>query len=174
MKKFMLFALLLSWANAADNDLYDNSIALNVGYASTAADATTYSGVTYGLQINQNLNVSEGAQNIDALQFTIDYANLNSYKREYALRLGSNALWYLENNEAWTPFFKAVLGVQFMSGMEDQDFGDHFFGTLGAGMEYQMRGDTSWVGEVTDHLSATGENTVRLSIGLKYSFGQGY
>ena len=170
----MFSMLLLASLHAADNDLYDNSVALDVGYASTTADAKTYSGVNYGLQINRNLNISEGAQNVDALQFTIDYANLNTVEREYAIRLGANAMWYLENNEAWTPFFKLGLGVQYTAGTADLNFGDYFFGTLGAGMEYQMRGDVSWLVEVTDHISATGENTVRLATGLKYSFGQGY
>jgi hypothetical protein len=174
IKKIILAALMSVSLSAADNDLYDNSVSLNIGYGSTGATATTYSGAIYGLQINRNLNTSEGAWNIDALQFAVDYANLNSTGREYAVRVGSNALWYIENNSDWTPFFKLGVGLQFFSGTAAIDAGNYFFGTLGAGMELQLRGDTSLVGELTDHISATGENSLRLAVGVKYSFGQSY
>ena len=174
MKKIgMILAIAVS-LYGADNDLYDNSISLNVGYASTSTTSTPYSGVNYGLQINRNLNTSEGAWNVDALQFSLTYANLNTAARDYALRLGSNALWYIENNSDWTPYVKTGLGLQFFSGTGKIDVANHFYGTLGAGLEYQMRGDTSLLAEVTDHLSASGENTVRLATGIKYSFGQSY
>jgi hypothetical protein len=174
MKKILVVMLMTMSLFAADNDLYDNSISLNIGYGSTTADPASWSGVHYGLQVNRNLNTSEGPWNIDALQFALDYANLNSTEREYAVRLGSNALWYVENNSDWTPFVKLGLGLQFFAGTSDVELGNHFFGTLGAGLEYQVRGDTAIIGELTDHMSATGENTVRLATGIKYSFGQSY
>ena len=174
MKKIgMILAIAVS-LYGADNDLYDNAVSLNVGYASTSATSASYSGVNYGLQVNRNLNTSEGTWNVDALQFSLTYANLNTAARDYALRLGSNALWYIENYSDWTPYIKAGVGLQFVSGTEEIAVGNHFYGTLGAGMEYQLRGDTSLLGEVTDHLSASGENTVRLAAGVKYSFGQSY
>jgi hypothetical protein len=126
------------------------------------------------LQVNRNLNTSERTWNIDALQIPLHKAKLNSTAREYAVRLGSNALWYVENNSDWTPFVKLGLGLQFFAGTSDVELGNHFFGTLGAGLEYQVRGDTAIIGELTDHMSATGENTVRLATGIKYSFGQSY
>jgi hypothetical protein len=174
MKKCLWTMALASMVFAADNDLYDNSLSLNIGYGSTLAQSGTYSGVLYGLQINRNLNISEGAWNIDALQFALDYAALNTARREYAVRLGSNALWYIENNTDWTPFVKLGLGIQFFAGAATIDTGNYLFSTLGAGLEYQMRGDTSVVGEFTDHISASGENSLRLATGIKYSFGQSY
>jgi len=174
MKKIgMILAIAVS-LYGADNDLYDNAISLNVGYASTEVKPKTYSGMNFGLQINRNLNISEGTWNIDALQFSLTYANLNTVARDYALRLGSNALWYIEDNSDWTPFLKAGVGLQFFSGTGTIDVSNHFYGTLGLGMEYQLRGDMSLLGEVTDHLSASGENTLRLATGIKYSFGQSY
>lgn len=174
MKKIgMILAIAVS-LYGADNDLYDNSVSLTMGYASTSTTLATYSGANYGLQINRNLNTSEGVWNIDALQFSLTYANLDTTARDYALRLGSNALWYVENNSDWTPYVKGGVGVQFFSGTEKIDVGNHFYGTLGAGMEYLLRGDTSLFAEVTDHLSASGENTVRLLAGIQYSFGQSY
>ena len=174
MKKILWVMALASMLFAADNDLYDNSLSLNIGYGSTSAKTSTYSGVLYGLQINRNLNISEGAWNIDALQFAIDYARLNTVGRDYAVRVGSNALWYIENNTEWTPFVKIGIGAQFFAGMASIDTGNYFFGTLGAGLEYQLRGDTSIIGELTDHITGAGENTVRLAAGVKYSFGQSY
>ncbi len=174
MKKIFWVMSLTAALFAADNDLYDNALSLNVGYGSTAATAATYSGATYGLQINRNLNISEGQWNIDALQFTLDYANLNTSRRDYAVRLGSNVMWYIENNTDWTPFVKTGLGVQVIAGTEAIDIGNFVYGTVGAGVELQLRGDTSLMTEFTDHYSASGENNMRLAAGLKYSFGQSY
>jgi hypothetical protein len=174
MKKIFLIGLLIGVLNAADNDLYDNSIAVNIGYGSMMADAQTYTGVVYGFQLNRNLNTAEGAWKIDALQFVLEYASLNSAAREGALRVGANALWYIENMSVWTPFVKAGLGLQYISGTESIATGNSFYGTVGAGVEYQLRGDTSVIGEITDHISFSGENNVRLAVGLKYSFGQEY
>ncbi len=174
MKKILLVVLLMGMLNAADNDLYDNSISVNIGYGSMSSDEETYLGAVYGFQLNQNLNTSDGVWKIDALQFAIEYANLGTTERDYALRIGANALWYIENMSVWTPFVKGGLGLQYISGTEDISGGNYFYGTLGAGVEYQLRGDTSVIGEVVDHISFSGENSLRLSVGLKYSFGQEY
>ena len=174
IRKIFISVLLSLVLFGADNDLYDNSISLNIGYGATTTEYDTYSGALYGLQINRNLNTSEGKWNIDALQFAIDYANLNSMTRDYAVRVGSNALWYLENNTVWTPFVKVGLGLQYINSTTSIDTGNYFFGTLGAGLEYQLRGDFSIVGELTDHLTFSGENNTRLALGMKYSFGQSY
>ena len=174
MKRLGMILAMAASLFGADNDLYDNAVSLNLGYASTSVEPTTYSGMTYGLQINRNLNTSEGPWNVDALQFSMSYANLNSVARDHALRLGGNALWYIENYTDWTPYVKLGAGLQFYSGTESIDFGNYLYGTLGAGLEYQLRGDTSIVGEITDHLSASHENTVRVATGIKYSFGQSY
>jgi len=159
---------------AADNNLYDNSVAVTVGHITTQTDAKSYSGACFGIQVNRNLNSADGSRNIDALQFTYDYADLDTPGRDYAIFLGTNALWYLENNQAWTPFFKLGMGIKLGPTDTASRFGDHFFATFGAGLEYLMRGDVSWMAELTDHASVSDENTVRLSMGLKYSFGQGY
>ncbi len=175
MKKILFAVLLIAGlANAADNDLYDNSILLNIGYGSNATETYTYTGAVYGFWLNQNLNASYSAWKVDALQFAVEYAKLNTTAREYALRIGANAVWYVENMSDWTPFVKTGLGLQYISGTEDIAAGNYFFGTLGAGIEYQLRGDTAVVGEFVDHISFAGENNMRLSVGLKYSFGQSY
>ncbi len=174
MKKILLAALLTTILQAADNDLYDNSISVNLGYGSMAAASQTYSGAVYGFEFNRNLNTSEGSWNIDALQLAVAYAQLNTAARDYAFRIGANALWYIENDTPWTPFVKAGAGLQFIGGTESISAGNYLFGTLGAGLEYQFRGDSSVVGEFADHIAASGENSMRLSVGIKYSFGQSY
>ena len=174
MKKILLAALLAVSLHAADNDLYDNSISVNIGYGSTAATAATYSGVIYGFQFNRNLNTSEGAWNLDALQLAVDYATLNTAARDYAVRIGLNGLWYIENYTEWTPYVKVGVGVQVTGGTASVPAGDYLFATLGGGLEYQLRGDTSLVGEFTDHITASGENSMRLAAGIKYSYGQSY
>jgi len=171
MKKILLAMIVgLTWMQAADNDLYDHAIGLYAGYGGTGDD----SGAVYGLRIDQNLHTQEGIFNLDAVQFALDYAKLDGLERDYAVRIGGNVLWFSETDEAWMPFVKMGLGVQFFGGDGDNDLGDHFYGTLGGGIEYQMRPDTSVVGEIVDHLAFSGENTLRASVGLKYSFGQGY
>ncbi len=171
MKKILLAMIVgLTWMQAADNDLYDHAVGLYVGYGSTGGDT----GAVYGLRIDQNLHAPEGIFNLDAVQFALDYARLNGAGWDYAVRLGGNALWFSETDENWMPFVKAGLGVQFFGGSGTVAVGNHFYGTLGGGVEYQLRPDTSVVAELVDHLSFSMENTLRASVGLKYSFGQGY
>ncbi len=175
MKKILFalsfFAIL---ANAADNDLYDYSMSFNLGYGSMSSPSTTFTGAVYGFEFNNNLNISEGAWKIDAMQFAIEYAKLNTVARDFALKVGGNLVWYAENMSDWTPFIKTGFGVQYISGDESISAGNYFYATLGAGVEYQLRGDTAVVGQFVDHLSFAGENSMRLSVGLKYSFGQSY
>ncbi len=159
---------------AADNDLYNNSISLNLGYGLTTAETTAYSGALYGFQFNCNLNTLDEAWRLDAWQLAVDYVKLNTTARDYTVRIGVNGLWYFENYTEWTPFVKMGAGLQITSGTEELPVGDYLIGTLGGGIEYQIRGDTSLIGEWTDHMTATGENSVRLAAGIKYSFGQSY
>jgi len=183
MKKLLLIPFVALTLQAADNKLYDNAISLHVGYGSTAAGSANYSGLFYGFAFDKTLYGSDQAWSVDAIQWTVEYAKLQSDAenkvlakpaREYALRLGANALWYIENYSNWTPFIKAGAGVQLLSGSETTKAGNYIFGTAGAGVEYQLRGDTAVVGQFTDQLTAAGENTLRLSVGLKYRFGQGF
>ena len=173
-KIFVLLSLVASLLSAADNDLYDNSISVNIGYGTMSASAATYGGANYGLQFNRNIHYGGNAWSIDALQFAVDYARLNNEARDYSIRIGSNALLYIETENNWTPFLKAGAGIQFIGGTEKISAGNYFFGTLGAGLEYQLRGDTSLIGEFTDHITFAGENNMRLALGIKYSFGQSY
>jgi len=173
-KIFVLLSLAASLLSAADNDLYDNSISVNIGYGSMSAGSKSYSGMLYGLQFNRNMHYTEGALSIDALQFAVDYVKLNTAARDYSIRIGSNALWYIETESNWTPFVKVGAGIQVISGTEKIAAGNYFFGTIGLGAEYQLRGDTSLIGEFTDHITFAGENSMRLAAGIKYSFGQSY
>jgi hypothetical protein len=175
MKKILLIGFLAGALHAADYDLYNNSVLVNIGYGYNGSEpSASYAGSVYGLAFNRNLGVAEGVWKIDALQFAIEYANLNTLQRDHAFRVGANALWYNDNMSDWTPFFKLGLGMQFVSGTESMAAGNYFYGTAGAGMEYQLRGDTAIVGELVDHITFAGENNMRLSVGLKYSFGQDY
>ena len=170
MKKILIILVAIASLHAADNDLYDNAIALTMGYDGIGA----YSGWGYGLRVDRNLNTSEGTFNLDAMQLAVDYVRLGTAQREYAVRVGANALWFIENDEEWMPFVKIGTGVQFFDGTEKIAAGNYFFGTLGGGIEYQMRPDTSLVAEVVDHYSFAGENSLRAAVSLKYSFGQSY
>jgi outer membrane autotransporter protein len=171
MKKVVLVLVLTLFAFGADNDLYDNAVALHLGYGSTAGD----SGTTYMLSIDRNLHpYPEHAYSLDALQFTLTYAALNTAMRDYAVRIGANGLWYFENEQNWVPYLKLGAGVQFFGGDESIDLSNHFYGTVGAGIEYQLRPDTSVIAELVDHYSFAKENSLRVSVGLKYSFGQSY
>ena len=174
MKKVLLVGLLIGLAHAGDNSLYDNSVALHIGYESTKGDKNSYSNMVYNLQINRNLDYSTGMLNIDAVQLDLEYATPGTKQRDYVLRGGANALWYMETMSEWTPYVKGGLGLQALNGTTKMTSGDYAYGTVGAGVEYQIRGDASVVGEVSDHLSFAGENTARIATGLKYSFGQSY
>jgi hypothetical protein len=171
MYRIIFIVVLTLFAHGADNDLYDNAVALHAGYGATEGD----SGATYALSLDRNLHpYPEYAFSLDAVQFTLMYADLNTLLRQYVVRIGTNALWYFENDLSWMPYLKVGVGMQFFNGTEPIAFGNHFYGTLGGGVEYQMRPDTSVVAELADHYTLTKENSLRASIGLKYSFGQEY
>ena len=157
---------------AADHDLYNNSASLNLGYAIVSADPSLYAGKTLDLQINHNLSEGEESLNLDALQLTLTYTMLNDDERDHVFGIGGNVMWYAENFSDWTPYFKTGLGIQFFSGNETTETADHFFGTVGGGIEYQLRGDTSIIGELVDRRTFSSENTLKASVGIKYSFGQ--
>ncbi len=169
----LFFGIVPVSLRAADHDLYDNAVAFDLGYAIVSADANSlYAGKSFGLMINRNLSGDDRSLSLDALQFAIHYAQLNDPQRDHTLSFGSNALWYMENLSNWTPYLKAGLGIQFFSDNAVVETSDHFFGTVGGGIEYQLRGDTSVIGEVVDHRTFSSENTLKASVGIKYSFGQ--
>jgi hypothetical protein len=168
MKKILFSVLLSGLLFAADNDLYDNGMSLDIGYRGVGID----SGLLYGFRFDRNLNTSEGTFNLDAMQFVTEYIQLNTIKNDYAVCLGGNALWYIENDEDWMPYLKIGLGTQVIVGKVATNAS--LYGTLGAGIEYQMRPDTSFVLDVADHYTSDKINNLKASIGLKYSFGQSY
>jgi hypothetical protein len=172
MKKIVL-ALCAVWSlQAADHDLYQHSLELVGGYSFNSDDMVLKDGWGWGMRYNYNFS-PDSALVPGALQFAFDY----QFDQDYVgggssslYRWGVNALWYADNPSAMTPFGLVGIGAQFFSD-EGHGTNDGIFGAIGGGVEYQLRGDFSLVGE-GKYLYGGDESGFLTSFGFKYSFGQ--
>jgi len=172
MKKIFL-ALCMVWTlQAADHDLYNHSLEAVGSYSFNDDDMLLEDNWGWGLRYNYNVSTVE-AWEIDAYQVSFDYQCSEKYTlgdKSAVWRLGVNALWYMDNPSELTPFALVGFGGQFFTN-ESHGTVNGLFGTIGGGVEYQMRGDFSIVGE-TKYLYSGDESALVTSIGIKYSFGQ--
>jgi len=183
MNKLLLAGILSVSIYAADHDLYNNSVQLVGGYTVNTEDSDIDKDMNFGFRYNYNRNTDEGTIDIDAIQFAYDYSNSNAYdnilKRvidgETSIhRFGANAVWYLENDSDITPFALVGAGVQIFGEEPVEDSNNMFFGTMGAGAEYQLRGDFSVVAEGKAMFAGDDAAYLTGNVGVKYSFGQNY
>jgi hypothetical protein len=172
MKKIAL-ALCAIWSlQAADHDLYRHSVEAVGSYAFNSDDMDLKDEWGWGLRYNYNRSTVNPWE-VGAYQFAFDY----QFKSDYVgggsssvYRFGANALWYADNPSDLTPFGMLGFGAQFFSD-EKHGTDDGFFGTIGAGVEYQFRVDFALVGEAK-YLYGGDESTLLTTVGFKYSFGQ--
>jgi len=172
MKRVVLATLCAIGLQAADHDLYINSLEFVTGYTFNSDDMYLKDGWGWGARYNYNLTTNNPCEP-GALQFAFDYQFDQDYVgggSSAVYRWGANALWYMDNPSEITPFALLGVGVQFF---DDNRHGvkDGFFGAIGGGVEYQLRGDTAIFGE-GKYLYGGNESSFVTNFGIKYSFGQ--
>jgi len=183
MKKLLLAGIATFSLYSADHNLYNHSLSLVGGYAVNSSESRLDNEFSWGLRYHYNRSTVEGGIDVDAIEVAFDYSADTLYQnpakaivdgKTDIYRLGANALWYLENDSDFTPFFLVGAGLQFFSESNAEDMNNVLFGTIGAGVEYQLRGDFSAVAEVKAHFAGDDSSYVVGSVGVKYSFGQNY
>jgi len=172
MKRVVLATLCAIGLQGADHDLYTHSVELVTGYTLNSDDMYLKDGSGWGARYNYNVTNNEFYEP-GAIQVAFDY----QFEQDYlgggsssVYRLGTNALWYMDNPSEITPFALLGVGVQIFSNTEHGTY-DGFYGALGGGVEYQLRGDTAIFGE-GKYLYSGDESSFITSVGIKYSFGQ--
>ena len=172
MKKILLAVCCAVGLQAADHDLYTHSIELVGGYAFNSDDMVLKDGWSLGFRYNYNFTIFNPWQP-GAVQFAFDYQFDEDYVgggSSSVYRWGANALWYADNPSELTPFGLLGVGGQFFSN-EAHGTEDGIFASFGGGVEWQLRGDFSIVGE-GKYLYGGDESTFLTNVGFKYSFGQ--
>jgi len=183
MKKLFLAILLIFSLYGADHNLYNNSISLVGGYTVNSSESRLDNEGMLGLRFHYNRATVEGSIDIDALELAFDYVADTVYQnpslgiidgKTDIYRIGVNALWYMENDSDFTPFLSLGLGAQFFEESAAEDSNNALFGAVGAGVEYQLRGDFSVVAEGKGMFAGDDASYFSTTVGIKYSFGQNY
>ncbi|NKQ40384.1 MAG: porin family protein [Sulfurovum sp.] len=183
MKKLFLPILASMSLFAADHNLYNHSIGITGGYAVNSSETRLDNEFSWGLRYHYNRTTVEGSIDIDALQLTFDYSGDALYQnpaksivdgKTNIYRLGANAIWYIENDSDFTPYALLGLGVQFFEESAAKDNNNALTATVGAGVEYQLRGDFSVIAEAKGVFAGDGSSYLLVNVGAKYSFGQNY
>jgi hypothetical protein len=183
MKKIFLAVLATLSLTAADHNLYNHSLSIVGGYAINSSETRLDNELSWGLRYHYNRATVEGSVDIDAIQFAFDYTGDNLFQnpaegivdgKTNIYRLGANALWYIENDSDFTPFLLLGGGVQFFEESAAKESNNALFATVGAGVEYQLRGDFSVVAEAKGVFAGDDSSYFIGSVGVKYSFGQNY
>ena len=183
MKKILIAGLLSLSLYAADHNLYNHSLSVVGGYSVNSSESRLDNASSWGLRYHYNRATVEGSIDIDAIEFAFDHVGDNTFQnpargiidgKTDIYRLGVNALWYMENDSDFTPFVLLGAGVQFFGEDAAEDSNNALFATVGAGVEYQLRGDFSVVAEAKGLFAGEDSSYIMGSVGVKYSFGQNY
>ena len=183
MKKILLAVTALVSLQAADHNLYNHALTLMGGYSVNSAETRLDNATSWGMRYNYNRATVEGSVDIDAIQFAFDYSGSAIYQNPTegivdgetsVYRLGANALWYMENDSDFTPYALLGAGLQFFGEDPAKASNDTLFAAVGAGVEYQLRGDFSVAAEAKGIFAGSDSSYLLGSVGFKYSFGQNY
>jgi len=183
MKKLILASVVTVAIFGADTNLYNHAVSLGAGYTINSEDTGMDNDTNVAIRYNYNRDTIEGSTEVDAIQVAFDYSGDTKYNniakgivngKSSAYRLGANALWYVENDSDFTPFALAGIGLQGFSKDDTKNSDDVLFGTIGAGVEYQIRGDISLVTEAKAIMSKKDSYNVIGNTAFKYSFGQDF
>ncbi len=183
MKKVFLAILATLSLSAADHNLYNHALSLAGGYAVNSSESRLDNASLLGLRYNYNRATVEGSIDIDAIQLAFDYSGDAVYQnpaksimdgKTDVYRLGVNALWYAENDSDFTPYLLLGAGIQLFEESAVEDNNNAWFASVGAGVEYQLRGDFSVLAEAKELFAGDGSDYFLGTVGIKYSFGQNY
>ena len=173
MKKIILSILSIGFLYGADHALYTNSVEAVGGFVLNSTDSKLDDNWNLGFRYNYNRD-TYSPWDVDSIQFAFDYSGntgyLNGAGDTNVARISGNLLWYADNDSDFTPFALLGAGMQFFNnekGGED----DGAFASFGGGIEYQMRGDVSLVGEGKWNYAGSDGDYLLGNFGIKYSFG---
>jgi len=173
MKRVFAIALLAVSLEAADHSLYNHSVEIVGGYGFDSSATHLDDDWSFGFRYNYNME-TYSMWEPGAFQFAFDYMWSDSYNNvaldTSVTRFGTNILWYADNDSDITPFLMVGGGLQFFS-EERNGNEDGAFGTLGGGVEYQLRGDFSVMAEGKWMYAGSGHEHLLTNFGMKYSFG---
>jgi len=182
LKRIILATLTTASLFGANHSLYKNSFEVVGGYTINSAESELSNDTSWGIRLNVNRDTPPDTIDMDAFQFTFDYSGDTEFHNSDIglssgdtgiFRIGTNAMWYWDNDYDLTPYFVAGFGMQFFGEDDVNDNNSIFFGTLGIGAEYQVRADFSLVAEAKTMLTTNDTYYTTGSLGVKYSFGQG-
>jgi len=170
---FTIFSLSKSIL-AADPTLFPNSITVMGGYTISSSESRLNNNHTYSFRYTQN---DLGIDNfgLSAMQIALDYTPDITYKdaneSTTSIKFGANFLWYLNSDYEFTPYLLGGIGIEHLSNPVGGFNALDFYANGGAGLEYQLRSDISFVGEAKYSYSDEKRKGTTLSAGLKFSFG---
>jgi len=168
------FFTLSSNLNAADPSLYPSSVSFLGGYTVSSEDSRLNNNHSYSFRFTQN---DFGIDNfgLGAFQLALDYTPDISYKDSNeittSIKFGPNLIWYLDSTSEITPYLLVGGGVEHLSNPTGGFNTLDFYANGGAGFEYQLRSDISFVGEAKYSYSDEKRKGTTMSAGLKFSFG---
>jgi opacity protein-like surface antigen len=178
MKKLALstlaFFALGNTISAADPSLFPSAVTMMGGYTIAAEESRLNNNRSYSFRFTQN---DFGVDNfgLGAFQLALDYTPDASYKdnnsKTTSIKFGPNLLWYLSNSSELTPYLLMGLGVEHLSNPTGGFNTLDFYANGGAGFEYQLRSDISFVGEAKYSYSDQKRKGTTMGCGLKFSFG---
>jgi len=169
--------------SAADHNLYNHSLSIAGGYAISSSETRLDNELSWGLRYHYNRATVEGSVDVDAIEFAFDYSPDTLFQnpskgivdgKTNIYRLGANALWYIENDSDFTPYLLLGAGIQFFEEDAAKESNSALFAAIGAGVEYQLRGDFSVVAEGKALFAGDDSSYFLGTVGVKYSFGQNY
>ena len=173
MKKIILSMVTIYSLYGADHALYTNSIEAVGGFVLNSTGSKLDDNWNMGFRYSYNRDTYNPWE-IDSIQFAFDYSGdtgyVNGAGNTNVTRFGGNLLWYADNESDLTPFVLVGGGLQFLNN-EKNGKHDSAFATVGGGIEYQMRGDVSLVGEGKWDYAGSNGDYILGNFGIKYSFG---
>lgn len=183
MKKAILALVATLSMQAADTNLYNYSFSFMGGYSLNSSESNLENGNAIGIRYGYARNTKPNSIDPDVVQFTMDYSRDIRYTKTTGrtadldtgiFRFGVNTMWYIENDTDVTPYVLAGVGMQIFT--EDKPEMDNAmpFVTIGAGAEYQIRGDFSAMVELKAMYDGDNGRYIVGMAGFKYSFGQNY
>jgi len=178
MRKIALSTIALftlsSNINAADPSLFPSSVTLMGGYTISSKESRLNNNHSYSFRFTQN---DFGIDNfgLGAFQLALDYTPDITYKdnaeKTTSIKFGPNLLWYVSGSSELTPYLLMGLGIEHLSNPTGGFNTLDFYANAGAGIEYQLRSDISFIGEAKYSYSDQKRKGTTMSCGLKFSFG---
>jgi hypothetical protein len=175
MKKLLGVLLFFSTLFGADHDLYNKSLSFTGHYSFNDYDMDIKDSWGWGVKLNSNKSTND-IWEVGAYQLSFDYTSEANYistpeAKSDIYRFGGNLLWYFDNDSQFTPYALAGIGLEIF-GNKENNLDNGLFGTLGGGLEYQLRGDFALMAEGKWFYGGEEEKSMVTSVGVKYSFGQ--